>query len=85
MRNSRSDRRRTKIVNKSLQRRLMFDLSVVPALGLIGMMGLVSFFCHRWSVVCDSLQERSIRARATAASITGENATSVCFQRMLCP
>ena len=44
------NRRRNIVVNKPVQGRLIFSVSLLPALGLSGLMLLVAYFCHQLSL-----------------------------------
>ena len=44
------NRRRTLIVNKPVQGRLIFAMSILPAIGMTVLMLMVAYFCHQLSL-----------------------------------
>jgi hypothetical protein len=58
----RRNRRRSLVVNKPLQARLIFSMSVVPVLGLSALLVLVAYFCHelRLEVLAADVEVESV-------------------------
>lgn len=50
MAQSQRNRRRNLVVNKPVQGRLIVSISLLPALGLSGLMLLVTYYCHQLSM-----------------------------------